>query len=62
MQCEVPSSAGPLLYGGITVFSPMLENDVKPVHRVGVIGIGGLGHLVQNTQISTRTSGRNDKT
>ncbi len=23
----------------------MLEFDVKPTHRVGVIGIGGLGHL-----------------
>ena len=40
-----PAAAGPLLCGGITVFSPMLENDVKPVHRVGVIGVGGLGHL-----------------
>jgi uncharacterized zinc-type alcohol dehydrogenase-like protein len=37
--------AGPLMCGGITVFSPMLEFDVKPTHRVGVIGIGGLGHL-----------------
>lgn len=40
-----PAAAGPLLCGGITVFSPMIENDVKPFHRVGVIGIGGLGHL-----------------
>lgn len=40
-----PSAAGPLLCGGITVFNPMLEFDVKPTHRVGVIGIGGLGHL-----------------
>ncbi|MBK8504172.1 MAG: NAD(P)-dependent alcohol dehydrogenase [Saprospiraceae bacterium] len=39
------AAAGPLLCGGITVFSPMLENNVKPVHRVGVIGIGGLGHM-----------------
>ena len=30
---------------GVTVFSPMLENDVKPTHRVTVIGVGGLGHL-----------------
>ena len=37
--------AGPLMCGGITVFSPMLEFDVKPTHRVGVIGIGGLGHM-----------------
>jgi len=39
------SMAGPLMCGGITVFSPMLEFGVKPTHRVGVIGIGGLGHL-----------------
>jgi uncharacterized zinc-type alcohol dehydrogenase-like protein len=40
-----PESAGPLLCGGITVFNPILQFDVKPTHRVGVIGIGGLGHL-----------------
>ncbi|MGY6561531.1 MAG: NAD(P)-dependent alcohol dehydrogenase [Luteibaculaceae bacterium] len=40
-----PVHAGPLLCGGITVFSPMLENNVKPTDRVAVIGIGGLGHL-----------------
>lgn len=40
-----PEAAGPLLCGGITVFNPILQYDVKPTHRVGVIGIGGLGHL-----------------
>ena len=40
-----PSKTGPLLCGGITVFNPMLEFEVKPTHRVGVIGIGGLGHI-----------------
>lgn len=40
-----PAMAGPLMCGGITVFSPLLEFDIKPIHRVGVIGIGGLGHL-----------------
>jgi uncharacterized zinc-type alcohol dehydrogenase-like protein len=40
-----PKSAGPLLCGGITVFNPLLEFEVKPTHRVGVIGIGGLGHM-----------------
>ncbi len=38
-------SAGPLFCGGITVFSPMLLANLKPTDRVGVIGIGGLGHL-----------------
>ncbi len=39
------ASAGPLFCGGITVFNPLLQFDVKPTQRVGVIGIGGLGHL-----------------
>lgn len=40
-----PADAGPLLCGGLTVFSPFLNFDIKPTHRVGVVGIGGLGHL-----------------
>jgi len=40
-----PASAGPLLCGGITVFNPLLQFDIKPTHRVGVIGLGGLGHM-----------------
>jgi uncharacterized zinc-type alcohol dehydrogenase-like protein len=40
-----PSKAGPLLCGGITVFSPFLNFGIKPTHRIGVVGIGGLGHL-----------------
>jgi len=39
------ASAGPLFCGGITVFSPIVAFGVKPTDRVGVIGIGGLGHL-----------------
>lgn len=39
------SSAGPLLCGGITVFAPLLTLGVKPTERVGIVGIGGLGHL-----------------
>jgi uncharacterized zinc-type alcohol dehydrogenase-like protein len=39
------SSAGPLFCGGITVFSPLVEFDVRPTDRIGVVGIGGLGHL-----------------
>ncbi len=37
--------AGPLLCGGITVFSPIILAGVKPTDKVGVIGIGGLGHM-----------------
>jgi uncharacterized zinc-type alcohol dehydrogenase-like protein len=38
------ADAGPLLCGGITVFAP-LTMYVKPTARVGIIGIGGLGHM-----------------
>jgi alcohol/geraniol dehydrogenase (NADP+) len=40
-----PATAGPLFCGGITVFNPMVQFDIKPTDRVGVIGIGGLGHM-----------------
>ena len=35
----------PLLCGGITVYNPLRINGVNPSTRVGVVGIGGLGHL-----------------
>lgn len=38
-------TAGPLLCGGITVFKPLLMHNVTATSRVGVIGIGGLGHI-----------------
>jgi uncharacterized zinc-type alcohol dehydrogenase-like protein len=38
------ADAGPLLCGGITVFSP-LAMHATPASRVGIIGIGGLGHM-----------------
>ena len=37
--------AGPLLCGGITVFNPIILAGVKATDKVGVIGIGGLGHM-----------------
>lgn len=43
---ELPSDiAAPLMCGGITVYSPLRTHGVGPGTRVGVIGIGGLGHL-----------------
>jgi uncharacterized zinc-type alcohol dehydrogenase-like protein len=36
--------AAPLLCGGATVYSP-LARKVRPAMRVGVVGLGGLGHL-----------------
>lgn len=40
-----PAAAGPLLCGGITVFAPLLNYEVTPTARTGVVGIGGLGHM-----------------
>ncbi len=37
-------TAAPLFCGGITMYTPLREN-ARPAMRVGVIGIGGLGHL-----------------
>jgi len=39
------ANAGPLLCGGTTVFAPLHEYGIKPTDRVGVVGIGGLGHM-----------------
>jgi alcohol/geraniol dehydrogenase (NADP+) len=39
------AKAGPLFCGGITVFNPFVQNDIKPTDKVAVVGIGGLGHL-----------------
>lgn len=38
-------ATAPLLCGGITVYNPLRIHGVNPSSRVGVIGIGGLGHL-----------------
>ncbi|USZ15791.1 NAD(P)-dependent alcohol dehydrogenase [Moraxella sp. FZFQ2102] len=39
------AKAGPLLCGGITVFQPLLQHHIQAHHKVGVIGVGGLGHM-----------------
>ncbi len=39
------AAAAPLLCGGATVFAPLRRWGVKAGMQVGVIGIGGLGHL-----------------
>jgi uncharacterized zinc-type alcohol dehydrogenase-like protein len=38
-------NAAPLLCAGITVYAPLRNHGVGPFSRVGVVGIGGLGHL-----------------
>ena len=38
-------NVAPLLCAGITVYTPMRNHNVRPCSRVGVAGIGGLGHI-----------------
>ena len=40
-----PSAAGPLFCAGITVFNPIVQNNIQSGDKVAVLGIGGLGHL-----------------
>ncbi len=40
-----PAKIGPLLCGGVTVFNPLVQHAVSPIAKVGVVGIGGLGHM-----------------
>jgi alcohol dehydrogenase (NADP+) len=42
----IPSAeAAPMLCGGVTTYSPLKDNGAGPGKRVGIIGIGGLGHF-----------------
>ncbi|KAJ2796150.1 hypothetical protein H4R20_005628, partial [Coemansia guatemalensis] len=35
----------PLMCAGVSTFAPMIRNGVKKGDKVGIVGIGGLGHL-----------------
>ena len=37
--------AAPLMCGGATVFNALRMYDSQPTDRIGIIGMGGLGHL-----------------
>jgi uncharacterized zinc-type alcohol dehydrogenase-like protein len=39
------AAAAPLLCGGVTVYAPLRRHGVDATKSVGVVGIGGLGHL-----------------
>jgi D-arabinose 1-dehydrogenase-like Zn-dependent alcohol dehydrogenase len=39
------AEAAPMLCGGVTVWSPLKKNGAGPGKRVGIVGIGGLGHF-----------------
>jgi uncharacterized zinc-type alcohol dehydrogenase-like protein len=40
-----PKGVGPLLCAGITTYSPLRHWKVGPGQKVGVVGLGGLGHM-----------------
>jgi uncharacterized zinc-type alcohol dehydrogenase-like protein len=40
-----PAEAAPLLCAGITTYSPLRHWHVGPGQKVGVVGLGGLGHM-----------------
>jgi uncharacterized zinc-type alcohol dehydrogenase-like protein len=37
--------AAPLLCAGITVYNPLRDHGINPSSRVGIVGVGGLGHI-----------------
>jgi uncharacterized zinc-type alcohol dehydrogenase-like protein len=61
------SRAAPLLCAGITTYSPLRTWNVGPGSRVGVIGLGGLGHMAvklavglgADVTVISRTDGKN---
>lgn len=64
-----PAAAAPLLCAGITTYSPLKFANVKAGQKVGVIGLGGLGHMgvkfaasfgAEVTVISTSLSKKDD--
>jgi uncharacterized zinc-type alcohol dehydrogenase-like protein len=40
-----PAGAAPLLCAGITTYSPLRHWSVREGHKIGVVGLGGLGHM-----------------
>ena len=40
-----PAAAAPLLCAGITTFSPLKRHGAGPGRKVGIVGLGGLGHM-----------------
>ncbi|MDB4963196.1 MAG: alcohol dehydrogenase [Myxococcales bacterium] len=66
-----PAGVAPLLCAGITTYSPLRQFDCKPGTRVGVVGLGGLGHMAvkiaaamgaEVTMLSTSQSKQADAT
>jgi uncharacterized zinc-type alcohol dehydrogenase-like protein len=49
-------AVGPLMCGGVTVFSALIWAGMKSGQEIGVIGVGGLGHLA--VQFASRLGNR----
>jgi uncharacterized zinc-type alcohol dehydrogenase-like protein len=63
------AGAAPLLCAGITMYSPLKEFGAKPGDKVGIVGLGGLGHMgvklaaamgAEVTVFSTSSAKQND--
>ena len=48
--------AAPLLCAGITTYSPIMKFNIKKGDKVGVAGIGGLGHMAIKLAVSQGAS------
>lgn len=48
------ASAAPILCAGITTFSPIRHWEVRPGQCVGVVGLGGLGHMAVKLAVAQR--------
>lgn len=44
--------AAPLLCAGITTYSPLMKVKMKKADKIGVVGIGGLGHMAVKLAVS----------
>lgn len=48
------ASTAPILCAGITTFSPIRHWEVRPGQKVGVVGLGGLGHMAVKLAVAQR--------
>ncbi|MFP2958461.1 NAD(P)-dependent alcohol dehydrogenase [Myxococcus sp. 1LA] len=59
------ADAGPMLCAGITVYSPLRRWSIGPGRKVGVVGLGGLGHMAtkiavaMGAEVTVLTTSRN---
>jgi len=39
------NKAAPMLCAGLTAYSPLVRNGAGPGKKVGIVGLGGIGHF-----------------